>query len=107
MSKLIDHRRFARVVCATCATVFFVERNFDDRRRKDEDTFYCPTGHANVYHNLDKRKQAEAEAAEKAKSQERLVDTQRRRIEYLEGIALPLPGICRRAWRYLFGKGKP
>lgn len=37
------------VTCAVCGTVFGLGKRFQEARRDDHGTFYCPNGHAEVY----------------------------------------------------------
>lgn len=51
--------------CGECGVIFAVPTSFNDRRRRDGRTFYCPNGHLRVYRTTDldrereKRKLAE------------------------------------------------
>ncbi len=40
---------FTILDCAHCGVLFAVTDDFDERRRYDAATFYCPNGHSNVY----------------------------------------------------------
>lgn len=40
---------FEELACASCSMVFFVPKDFNDRRQKDHKTFYCPNMHSNIY----------------------------------------------------------
>lgn len=35
--------------CANCGVIFGIDATYDDRRRKDGQTFYCPNGHHMSY----------------------------------------------------------
>jgi len=35
--------------CASCSMTFAFPQDFEQRRRADKATFYCPAGHSNVY----------------------------------------------------------
>lgn len=35
--------------CANCGMIFGVTRDFEDRRRRDHQSFFCPKGHSNYY----------------------------------------------------------
>lgn len=37
------------VECAECGISFGIPKDFEERRRKDHATFYCPSGHSNYY----------------------------------------------------------
>lgn len=50
--------------CITCDMLFFVPKEFQDRRRKDKMSFYCPLGHAQAY--------AESEADRLRRERDRL-----------------------------------
>lgn len=51
--------------CCDCGMMFGVEKSYDDRRRGDGGTFYCPAGHPQVYSEpsyiRDRRRAEEAE----------------------------------------------
>jgi hypothetical protein len=45
------------VECANCEIAFAVPVRFEENRREDHQTFYCPRGHYNYYpHKTDKEK---------------------------------------------------
>jgi len=59
---------FHVLTCYCCGVAFALENGFDDRRRADGQSFYCPNGHAQAYceSEVDKlRKKLQAEEAEK------------------------------------------
>ncbi len=37
------------MTCCDCGVLFGTEAGYDDRRRKDRKSFYCPNGHAQSY----------------------------------------------------------
>lgn len=39
----------ATIDCANCAMTFAVPKRFEDDRRRDHRTFWCPNGHSNYY----------------------------------------------------------
>lgn len=44
--------------CPMCGAIFAVLNDFDDHRRQDEKTFYCPTGHSLSYGESELKKRA-------------------------------------------------
>lgn len=36
--------------CANCGVIFAITRDYEDRRRNDARTFYCPNGHTQSWH---------------------------------------------------------
>jgi uncharacterized C2H2 Zn-finger protein len=46
-AKLTVDARF--YTCAECGVLYGVTEQFDERRREDGETFYCPNGHEQVY----------------------------------------------------------
>lgn len=40
---------FSEVGCAACQLLFMITTDFEERRRKDHNSFYCPNGHSNSY----------------------------------------------------------
>lgn len=45
------------VDCANCGIIFGIPDDFDDRRREDGGSFYCPNGHTISYHESESTKQ--------------------------------------------------
>jgi len=43
--------------CAACSMTFGISTSFENRRREDHDTFYCPAGHSNWYSGLNEKEQ--------------------------------------------------
>jgi hypothetical protein len=37
------------LTCSECGILFGLENGYDDRRREDQRTFYCPNGHSQHY----------------------------------------------------------
>ena len=37
------------LTCVSCGTVFGLSEDFEDRRRQDKQTFYCPNGHPQLF----------------------------------------------------------
>lgn len=59
--------------CYKCGVVFALSGEYDARRRKDHEAFYCPNGHANAYNG-----KTEAEKLrEQLKQQEQATDRYR------------------------------
>jgi hypothetical protein len=46
---LINTNDFTTIECYKCGILFSVSKEFDDNRRKDKMTFYCPNGHGQSY----------------------------------------------------------
>lgn len=42
--------------CANCGVMFGVPNEFDDQRRDDGRSFYCPNGHSNVYRDTEAKR---------------------------------------------------
>lgn len=49
-----DDLVLTEVNCCNCTVRFAVTKTFEDRRRKDSRTFYCPNGHAQHYPPVEK-----------------------------------------------------
>ncbi len=50
--------------CGNCGVIFAMTNDYDDRRRSDGKTFYCPNGHPRVYRENDTTRLAKATARE-------------------------------------------
>jgi len=46
--------------CGECGVIFAVPTSFDQRRRSDGQTFYCPNGHRRVYQETDVQRERKA-----------------------------------------------
>ena len=49
MGQFADNNYFETLQCAHCNVSFAITADFMQRRRDDGKTFYCPSGHSNVY----------------------------------------------------------
>lgn len=49
MSKYVDGIRFVTEECCSCGIPFAMTEDFHRRRLADRKTFYCPSGHGQVY----------------------------------------------------------
>lgn len=58
------------IVCGQCSLPFAVPARFDEERRKDHKTFYCPHGHPRVYSG----KSDEEKLKEQLKQKEKLLE---------------------------------
>lgn len=49
----LEAREYAGIInplaCADCGMPFGIDKEFEDRRREDHRTFYCPNGHPQSY----------------------------------------------------------
>lgn len=54
------------IECASCSVDFGIGKQYQDNRRKDHGSFYCPNGHSNVYNqdNEEEKQRKRADAAE-------------------------------------------
>jgi hypothetical protein len=43
------NKTYVLVECYKCGVVFAVSEKFDNGRRKDKESFYCPNGHRQAY----------------------------------------------------------
>lgn len=58
--------------CGECGVIFAVPTSFNQRRRSDGQTFYCPNGHRRVYQETDVQRERKArERAEARLTRER------------------------------------
>ncbi len=91
MPQPINHKRYARMRCCECRTVFFIERELDDNLEETGDPFYCPKGHSQHYGEAPVAKLGQQVYALQTMVQcrDRVINTQRRRIEYLEAHVSP------------------
>lgn len=48
--------------CANCGIMFGITADFEQRRRDDHESFYCPNGHSNVYRGENETEKAKREA---------------------------------------------
>ena len=57
------------ITCSTqgCGIVFWITKGFDDRRRSDHKTFYCPNGHTMSYPGMTDAQKLANEKAECAR----------------------------------------
>ena len=46
--------------CGECGVIFAVPTSFNQRRRSDGQTFYCPNGHRRVYQETDVQRERKA-----------------------------------------------
>lgn len=65
----------ATIECACCGVLFAIPKEMKEQRIKDQATFYCPSGHNNVYPKNDalgilKRQLAQAQTAIERKDAE-------------------------------------
>lgn len=60
--------------CITCGVYFAFDRELDQRRRQDKQSFYCPNGHSQAYTESEAdrlRKQLSVKEAELSRAQQR------------------------------------
>jgi hypothetical protein len=103
-ARKINNARYHKIKCCTCNTCFFVSADIDDARLHDGESFWCPNGHCMIYRDACKRKYLREVADLKSQkdelktqlgSRDRIIETQRRRIELLENQRPSL-------WRRMF-----
>lgn len=77
-----------------CGIVFAMPDDYDDRRRRDGKTFYCPNGHGRAYlETEEKRLRKRLDAAERRASQaEETARSQRERAAKAERSAIAYRG---------------
>jgi hypothetical protein len=74
------------IMCASCGTAFCMESHLHGCRLTDNLNFYCPNGHANVYHGgeVDRLKRELAEAKAQSLRAEQRIEQERRTREWAE-----------------------
>lgn len=90
------------IECANCGLPFGITPDFQNRRRADHATFYCPVGHRNVYDgpSAAERLKRELEAKERALQAERQDnDRVRRQRDHYERSARTYRGHLTRVRR--------
>lgn len=70
--------------CANCGVVFAVTDTFDQKRRTDGQTFYCPNGHPLTYgeNDLDQERKARKRAEQRANDLARDRDSLRWHLDH-------------------------
>jgi len=58
---------YEEVNCCTCDILFFIRKDFLDRKRNDHSAFHCPNGHGNVYPITNEQKDAQLAITENAR----------------------------------------
>lgn len=70
--------RLTTLNCARCGIVFGIPTDYEERRRSDHNSFYCPSGHTNVYNG-----KSEAEKLrEQLAARDRAIEAERARVDY-------------------------
>lgn len=49
MSTIFETVTLNMIYCADCGVPFAITADYDYRRREDHKSFFCPSGHSNVY----------------------------------------------------------
>ena len=63
--------------CCNCGIEFAVPKDFNDRRRQDHKSFYCPWGHAQSYTGQSEAEKLRAQLAEATRRAEMEANTRR------------------------------
>lgn len=71
MSTYTETRTLVTIECAGCGVLFAVTKAYDDRRREDHKTFYCPNGHHNYFSGPSKKDQEIAQLKREREEAER------------------------------------
>lgn len=58
------------LVCATCSMMFAIPERFDQERRKDHRSFYCPAGHSLSYQHKSNEEKLRDEVAQLQRERE-------------------------------------
>jgi len=69
MNEIIDNSTLCIEHCPNCGIAFAIPENYQQRRRRDHKTFYCPSGHTQYYpqeSDIDKAKRETSEAKKEA-----------------------------------------
>lgn len=66
---ITEKETLVTIHCASCHMMFAITRDFEDRRRSDRASFYCPEGHSQWFEGLTDAEKAKR-ANEKAKHAE-------------------------------------
>lgn len=69
--------------CTNCGVVYGVSEDYEDRRRQDHKSFYCPNGHSQYYPQKSREErlkaQLEATSSQLSRTQSRLEVTRRQK----------------------------
>lgn len=79
--------RLYTLTCYSCGVLFGLENGYDDRRRNDHKSFYCPNGHSQAYLGPSKVEQERDAARELAKREAQRRETAERNARYAENNA--------------------
>ena len=78
MATITYTEKLTTLNCASCSIVFGIPQDFEERRREDHRTFYCPSGHTNIYGG-----KSEAEKLRKQlEERERQIEAEKARADY-------------------------
>lgn len=80
MSVYCDAIEFMTVTCCVCRMPFGMSRSFYDAKKKDHDTFFCPSGHKQHFTG----KSEEDELREQLERREQMLDAANQRAGRLE-----------------------
>lgn len=72
--------------CCNCGVLFGVEVGYDDRRRDDQQTFYCPNGHGQSYTQSRTKRELE-QAKRELEASRQIAASERSRRESAQRIA--------------------
>jgi hypothetical protein len=71
--------------CWSCHITYAVPKDFEQRRRKDKETFYCPRGHGTVFSGETEEQRLKQQLKDAEARAARLVDeSERRRLKALQ-----------------------
>jgi hypothetical protein len=76
--------------CVCCGVIFGITADFEERRRKDHKSFFCPNGHSQAFNQRtteDRLKRDLAAARGNLRHREELLETERKRSAAYKGIA--------------------
>lgn len=73
---------FTTVDCPNCGLTFAITKDFENRRRDDHRTFYCPMGHSMSYNGPSEAERRAQQAEKEAERLRRSVENERARVEY-------------------------
>lgn len=77
MSEFKSEEKFIVHHCNTCGVSYALTESYDQQRRKDHKTFYCPSGHSHYFpqeSDIEKANRLAREAQEKADRLQQCID---------------------------------
>jgi hypothetical protein len=84
MSTITYTEKLTVIYCAGCSVPFGMPADMEERRRNDHATFYCPSGHSNVFNGkteAEKQRERADRLARQVEAREADIRFEQRRLE--------------------------